>query len=146
MMKNKKIVANTDGGFMTLQTLHDRLLCGQWTPGSSEILSMSVTSKGCLLSAVLLVADLSGYVHCNENPIYSFPEKELRGLGPNFHISQDRSTYFPADRLWEYISRSQTHECGNWNWGRAIPRKGIHKWDFRCSAPYAKLGTKTLIR
>ncbi len=22
---------------------------------------------------------------------------------------------------------------GNWDWGRAIPRKGIHKWDFRCS-------------
>ncbi len=24
--------------------------------------------------------------HCNENPIYVFPEKELRGLSPNFHI------------------------------------------------------------
>ncbi len=43
-------------------------------------------------------------LHCNENPIYVFPEKELRGLSPNFHIrvsmsnlyihSQDRSTYF----------------------------------------------------
>ncbi len=39
-----------------------------------------------------------------------------------------------VDRSWEYINRSQTHECGNWGWGRAIPRKGIHKWDFRCSA------------
>ncbi len=39
-----------------------------------------------------------------------------------------------VDRSWEYINRSQTHECGNWDWGRAIPRKGIHKWDFRCSA------------
>ncbi len=27
----------------------------------------------------------------------------------------------------------QTHEWGNLVWGRAIPRKGIHKWDFRCS-------------
>ncbi len=43
-------------------------------------------------------------LHCNENPIYVFPEKELRGLSPNFHIRvceqliyfQDRSTYFPA--------------------------------------------------
>jgi hypothetical protein len=25
-------------------------------------------------------------LHCNENPIYVFPEKELRGLSPNFHI------------------------------------------------------------
>ncbi len=24
--------------------------------------------------------------HCNENPIYVFPEKRLRGLSPNFHI------------------------------------------------------------
>jgi hypothetical protein len=34
---------------------------------------------------------------------------------------------------WEYINRSQTHECGNWDCGRPIPRKGIHKWDFPCS-------------
>ncbi len=25
-------------------------------------------------------------LHCNENPIYVFPEKELRGLSPNFLI------------------------------------------------------------
>jgi hypothetical protein len=55
-----------------------------------------------------------------------------------FIYSHDRSAYSAAgkyvDQSWEYISRSQTHECGNWDWGRAIPRKGIHKWDFRCSA------------
>ncbi len=38
-----------------------------------------------------------------------------------------------VDRSWGYINRSQTHECWNWGWGRAIPRKGIHKGDFRCS-------------
>ncbi len=41
-----------------------------------------------------------------------------------------------VDRSWEYINRSQTHECGNWGWGRAIPRNGIHKWDFPCSAEH----------
>ncbi len=39
--------------------------------------------------------------------------------------SQNRSTYFlaaeKADQLWEYINRSQKHECGNWYCGRAIP-------------------------
>ncbi len=35
---------------------------------------------------------------------------------------------------WEYLNRSQTHECGKCDCGRAIPRKGIHKWDFPCSA------------
>ncbi len=39
-----------------------------------------------------------------------------------------------VERSWAYINRSQTHECGNWDWGRVIPRKRIHKWDFRCSA------------
>ncbi len=51
---------------------------------------------------------------------------------------QDWSVYFAAakyvDRSLEYINRSQPHQCGNWDGGRAIPRKGIHKWDFRCSA------------
>ncbi len=38
-----------------------------------------------------------------------------------------------VDWSWEDINRSQTHECGYWDWGRAIPRKGIHKCDFPCS-------------
>ncbi len=38
-----------------------------------------------------------------------------------------------VDRSWEYINHSQTHECGNWDWGRAISRKGKHKWNVRCS-------------
>ncbi len=41
-----------------------------------------------------------------------------------------------VDQSWEYINCSQTHECGNWDWGRAIARKGIHKWDFPCSVLY----------
>ncbi len=40
-----------------------------------------------------------------------------------------------VDQSWEYINRSQKHECGNWDWGRAIPFQGILKWDFRCSVP-----------
>jgi hypothetical protein len=54
-----------------------------------------------------------------------------------FIYFQDRSAYSAAakdvDRSWEYINGSQIHECGNWAWGRAIPRKGIHKRDFLCS-------------
>ncbi len=54
-----------------------------------------------------------------------------------FIYFRDRSAYPAAgkyvDQSWEYINCSQTRECGNWDWGRAIPRKGIHKWDFPCS-------------
>ncbi len=39
-----------------------------------------------------------------------------------------------VDQSWKHINRSQTHECGNWDWGRAIPFLGMHKWVFRCSA------------
>ncbi len=33
---------------------------------------------------------------------------------------------------WEYINRSYTHECRNWDWGRAIPFLGINKSKFLC--------------
>jgi hypothetical protein len=39
-----------------------------------------------------------------------------------------------VDRSWKYINHSHIPECGNWDGGRAIPGKGIHKWDFPCSA------------
>jgi hypothetical protein len=58
-----------------------------------------------------------------------FPEKEYRGLSPNFHIHTSVSElHIPTiglpilleeiqyvDRSWDYINRSQTHECGNWD-------------------------------
>ncbi len=70
-----------------------------------------------------------------------FPEKEYRGLSPNFHIHVSVSDLSVClfcwrkyvDWSWDYMNRSQTHKCWNWGWARAIPRKGKHKWDFRCS-------------
>ncbi len=38
-----------------------------------------------------------------------------------------------VDRFWEYLNRSQRHECGNWDWASVFPSIGIHKWDFRGS-------------
>ncbi len=35
------------------------------------------------------------------------------------------------DPSWEYIIRSQTHECGNWDWGPDIPFLGIFVSNFR---------------
>ncbi len=53
-------------------------------------------------------------------------------------ISDDWSAYSAAgkyeDRSWKYINRSKTHDCENWDRGRAIPFLGIHKWDYRCRA------------
>ncbi len=72
-------------------------------------------------------------------PFMYFLVWELRGLSLNFHIhvsdSQDRSTSFHgaelADRSWEYMNRYQTHGCGNWDCGRAIPFLGICVSNFR---------------
>ncbi len=36
-----------------------------------------------------------------------------------------------ADPSWEYIIPSQTHECGNWDWGPVIPFLGIFVSNFR---------------
>ncbi len=36
-----------------------------------------------------------------------------------------------ADPSREYIIRSQTHECGNWDWGPDIPFLGIFASNFR---------------
>ncbi len=75
-----------------------------------------------------------------------FPEQNYNVLSPSsysfyerFIYIQDRSAYAGKYRMWnnpmEYIYRSQTHEYENWiwDWGRTIPRKEIHKWDFPCS-------------
>ncbi len=35
-----------------------------------------------------------------------------------------------ADPSWEYIIRSQTHECGNWDWGPDIPFLGLFVSNF----------------
>jgi hypothetical protein len=60
--------------------------------------------------------------HYTENSKKLFPEMKLRGLVPNsyIHVSVSyvyRSAYSEAgkqvNRSWEYINRSQIHECGN---------------------------------
>ncbi len=50
-----------------------------------------------------------------------------------------------VDRSWEYINRSQTQECGNRGWGRAIPRKGIYKRNCRCSVYTMKSSLHSLM-
>ncbi len=60
-------------------------------------------------------------------PFMYSQKKKLLGLRPNFHI---HVSVLYADRSWEYIHRSQTHECGNGDWGRTIPFLGIFVWIF----------------
>jgi hypothetical protein len=73
--------------------------------------------------------------HNTENSKQIFPEKELRGHSPNFYIYVSVGDLYIHTiglpiLLQEYIDRSQTNECGNWDWGRAIPFLGTHKSKF----------------
>jgi len=53
------LIKGNGSGFMKPVT---RLVCGTWKPESSELLKMSVTSKECLVAAILMVIDKSGYL------------------------------------------------------------------------------------
>ncbi len=68
-------------------------------------------------------------LHCNSNSVYIFLFWELRGLSFSFHI---HDLYIPrvgphisSNRKGRPIVRSQTHECGNWDWGPGILFLGI---------------------
>jgi len=53
------LIKGNGSGFMKPMT---KLICGTWTPQSSEVLKMSVTSKECLVAAILLVLDQGGVI------------------------------------------------------------------------------------
>jgi hypothetical protein len=93
-------------------------------------------------------------IHCKDKiPKFRKKYSQKRNIGASVQISTFICLWviyiFPrsvclfcwrkyVDRSWDCINRLQTHEYGNWGWGRAIPRKGIHKWDFRCSVVWSK--------
>ncbi len=51
-----------------------------------------------------------------------------------FIYSHGWSTYFPAaeeaDRSWEYINRTQKHDCRNWDCGHVVPFLGLYVSNF----------------
>ena len=86
---------------------------------------------------------------------------KLRGLVPNFYnhvslsdiycivFSRSVRLFFciaVADRSWEYINRSQIHECRNREQGRAVSFLEIFVSNFRCSVSDKALVHKVLSR
>jgi hypothetical protein len=66
-----------------------------------------------------------GSRHCNENPIYVFPEKELRGLSPNFHIHVSVTDLY-ISRIGPHIFLQQNRQTHRGN--ICINRSQTREW------------------
>ncbi len=53
--------------------------------------------------------------HCNENPIYVFPEKELHGLSPNFRIHVSMSDLYISRTGLQHIFLQQNRQTDREN-------------------------------
>ncbi len=81
--------------------------------------------------------------HNTETSKQIVSDKEWRGHSPRSYIHVSLGDlYIPTiglpnilqeNRWWEYTDCSQSHECGCWDWSRAIPFLGIRKSKFLCS-------------
>jgi hypothetical protein len=83
----------------------DQEQCCHWS-GPRAVLSLVPASYlhckcRSLIQSCMLPHAIPSPIHCNENAIYVFPEKELRGLSSNFYI------YVSVSDL--YIHRIRTH-------------------------------------
>jgi hypothetical protein len=71
----------------------------------------------------------------HENPIYVSLSWALRGLSLHFHfhVSVSHLYILPGSAFIFFLqqNRSQTHECGNWDLGRAFPFLGTFVSNFR---------------
>jgi hypothetical protein len=84
--------------------------------------------------------------HNTENSQQMFPEKELYSHSPNFHIHVSVSIlHIPTinlpillQEIWGHILGLHKTLTDTWMWKLGLRlrnfHKGIHKWDFPCSA------------
>jgi hypothetical protein len=79
-----------------------------------------IDSERVKAGSILPVSDVPNFhIHVSVIDLY------IPKIGPHIFLQEK------ANRSWEYINRSQAHECGNWDCGRAIPFLGIFVSNFR---------------
>jgi hypothetical protein len=83
---------------------------------SPEIINTVLTSTTPYSSVSPMKKTLycKGITHCIENPIYVFPEKEMRGLSPNFRIHVSVSDlYIPRIGPHIFLQQNRQTNLGN---------------------------------
>ncbi len=82
------------------------------------------------LGSIMVNFPASITMHRNENPNVCIPFLGVAWASvpiSNIHVSVSNGNM----GIWECTNPSQTHECGNWDCGRAIPFLGIFVSNFR---------------
>ncbi len=109
-----------------------------WSSGNTQGIKAGSSRKGSFSPKISTKLHNELYLHCKENPIHVVLFWELRGISSSFHIHVSVSDLC-IPRIGPHISCSrigrsilgicinyfQTHDCGNWDFGRAIPFLGI---------------------
>jgi hypothetical protein len=87
-----------------------------------------MVKNGLLL--ILMISSSLNSIHCNENPIYVFLFRELRGFNPNFHIHVSVGDLVYIPRIGPHISCSKTENI----WEYIFPILGIGS--LQCTGVY----------
>ncbi len=62
---------------------------------------------------IYLFFDIHIHIHCNQYPIYVFPEKDQRGLSPSYHIHVSVSDlYIPRIGAHIFLQKNRQTDCG----------------------------------
>ncbi len=117
-----------------------------WTGATSRSVNCSFLQRGSLLHHCTAMKQFNSILHalCTATAIlfiYSFSGNSAASAPMSTFMCLWEIYIFPgsvhifppaekADPSWEYSIRSQTHECGNWDWGPDIPFLGIFVSNF----------------
>jgi hypothetical protein len=96
-----------------------------WPQTSSKPLTCN-----CITLYSFSVNYAASVVSTNFHTQVSVGDLYIPRIGPHIFLYQNRQI-----KSWECVNCSQTHECGNWDYGSAITFLGIFVSDFRNCIP-----------
>ena len=115
------LVKGNGSGLMRPVTL---LVCGLWSPAKMEVLTMSVTSKQCLVAAVLMVADRSGVLPSaiSSDMVYLFIVSTFIFIKLTTLVAEPINPFQPLEQIGAYLAFG-----GLWDGGRGGTKTNTKK-------------------